>query len=66
MRQRKSRIYQDGAGPARRTGKYADPDADIRCPHVTETPEAEEWQSGFDDTKRAMESMKSPLVPKKH
>jgi len=38
--------YEEGAAAAR------DPDADQRCPYVTETPEADEWQRGYDEARR--------------
>lgn len=46
--------YEEGARAA------LDPDADKRCPYVTETPEAEEWWRGFNDAKRADNETEHP------
>jgi hypothetical protein len=48
--------YVKGFQAARREGPYAEPDADRRCPYMTETEEAKDWQRGYDDACRAQDA----------
>lgn len=57
---KRSPAYEDGADAARRTGRYAAPDADVRCPFETETPESDDWWRGFNDVKAAQARHSSP------
>lgn len=41
--------YTEGFEAGSRTAKFADSGADRRCPYVTETINARQWQRGYDD-----------------
>jgi hypothetical protein len=56
MKDPNDEAYVLGFQAARREGPYADPDADVRCPYVTETKESDDWQRGFDDASRAQDA----------
>ncbi len=56
MNESRSEAYVDGFQAARREGRYAQVKADVRCPFETDSPEAHEWQRGYDDASRAQDA----------